>query len=222
MKLGTLSLAAALMLALFVFAQHRSSETAQAAAAAPARTPQFRNIMDLTASGHGAMQFATKIVAPGRYVRGSWGVDEIPAQRLIGSLVVLDVRAKAASHAAYEVSVDDIAAWEKIHGEIPPDGVVAALTGRTAADHGGKFPAYSAEAVEFLAGGRHVLALGTDAPAVSRNSAQSELLARTGAYELSGVAGLNMAPESGAIVVIAPSRTGGAVEGLARLLALLR
>ncbi len=43
-----------------------------------------------------AEPFSTRIDAPSRLGRGQWTVDQIPAGRLIGPLVVLDVSASAA------------------------------------------------------------------------------------------------------------------------------
>jgi kynurenine formamidase len=223
MKHFTFLFAAALAIALFLFAQRRPAESAHAAPAGSQHTAQFRDVMDLTApSAKSRVQLSTRVVAPAQFLAGSWTVDQIPPQRLLGSLVVLDVRDKAASNSGYEISIDDIDHWERVHGEIPPDAIVVALTGRTTADRNGNFPTYSADAVEFLSTGRHVLALGSDAPAATRNNAAAESLARRGMYQLSGVAGLNMAPEAGAIVIVAPARTGGSAEGQARMFALLR
>lgn len=223
MKHLTFLFAAALAVALFLFAQRRPAETAHAAPAASQHSAQFRDVMDLTApAAKSRVQLLTRVSAPARFLPGAWSVDQIPPQRLLGSLVVFDVRSKAASNPGYEISAEDIDHWERVHGEIPPDGIVIALTGRTTADRSGNFPTYSSDAVEFLASGRHVLALGSDAPAATRSSAAAQSLARLGMYQLSGVAGLNMAPESGAIVIVAPARTGGAAEGEARMFALLR
>src|SRR6185295_12061875 len=52
-----------------------------------------------------AEQFATRIDAPARLSRGMWSVDQIPAGRLIGPLVVLDVSASAKGNPDYEISV---------------------------------------------------------------------------------------------------------------------
>ena len=74
-------------------------------------------------------QFATRIDAPARLSRGMWTVDQIPAGRLIGPLVVLDVSASAKSNPDYEISVQDIARWEQANGQIPLGAVVMARTG---------------------------------------------------------------------------------------------
>ncbi|MBV8206658.1 MAG: cyclase family protein [Acidobacteria bacterium] len=223
MKFITLVLGAALALGLFGFVQHRSGAAAAAAAAAPERSAQFRNIMDLSAARRrtGA-PLTTRITAPAQFIQGAWKVDDIPPQRLVGALVVLDVRAKAAGNSSCAVSIDDIDHWERIHGEIPPYAIVVALTGRLTPGNRGNFAAYSSDSIHFLADGRHALALGTDAAAITTIQADREALARAGAYELSGVSNLGLSPESGAILLVAPAITGGASEGEARLLALLR
>lgn len=214
MKLGTFILAAALAVTLLLFAQRRPE--AQPAA--------FRNIMDLTAPAvpRASVQLATRITAPAQFVSNGWNVDQIPPQRLLGPLVVLDVRDKAAGNPAYEVSTDDLDHWERVHGEIPPSAVVVALTGRHGLDRQNRSPRFSTDAAEFLAVGRRALALGTDAPSITRTPAITTMLATQGMYELSGIADLDMAPESGAMLIVAPARSGGASEGDARLLALVR
>ena len=58
-----------------------------------------------------------------------WTVDQIPAGRLIGPLVVLDVSASAKNNPDYEISVQDIARWEQTNGQIPLGAVVMARTG---------------------------------------------------------------------------------------------
>ena len=72
-------------------------------------------------------QFSTRIDAPSRLGRGQWTVDQIPAGRLIGPLVVLMLA--PACESDYEISVEDIASWEQANGQIPLGAVVMARTG---------------------------------------------------------------------------------------------
>ena len=153
MKLKTFTIAVALVLALFLFAQRRTT--------AP-QPPQFSQIVDLThpisdkspnyeatakspfsartvstveKNGYFAREislpehFSTHIDAPAHFAPGRWTVDQIPSARLLAPLVVIDVTAKAKQDADYRVSADDIAQWEKANGAIPPDAVVMARTG---------------------------------------------------------------------------------------------
>ncbi len=73
--------------------------------------------------------YGTHLDAPAHFAQGMWTVDQIPAERLVRPLVVLDVQSKVRSNPDYEVSVQDIADWESAHGEIPSGAVVMAYTG---------------------------------------------------------------------------------------------
>jgi kynurenine formamidase len=111
-------------------------------------------------------QFGTRIDAPAHFARGLWTVDQIPTERLIAPLVVLDVSANIANHPDYQISVEDIARWEQVHGQIPLGSVVMARTGwdsrwnsprdyRNADPKGAMhYPGYSLDAAKFLVEGR--------------------------------------------------------------------
>ena len=149
MKIQKFVIGYAMALALLLFAQQRPTTTQPGA---------FREVVDLThslpasgfetpqkpsyrletaalsekvsASGASSSeQFATRIYAPARLGRGMWTVDQIPAGRLIGPLVVLDVSASVRANPDYEISVQDIARWEQANGQIPLGAIVMARTG---------------------------------------------------------------------------------------------
>ncbi len=117
---------------------------------------------------------ALALDAPAHFARGLWTVDQIPTERLIAPLVVLDVRANTANHPDYQISVEDIAKWEQAHNQIPLGAVVMARTGWDSrwqslkdyrnADLNGMmhFPGYSQDAVKFLIEGRDAIGLGID------------------------------------------------------------
>ena len=73
--------------------------------------------------------YGTHLDAPAHFAKGTWTVDQIPVERLVRPLVVLDVRSKARSNPDYQISVQDLADWESAHGEIPTGAVVMAYTG---------------------------------------------------------------------------------------------
>jgi len=66
----------------------------------------------------GAEHGGTHLDAPIHFAQGHASVDQVPLSQLIGPAVVVDVSAKAASNADYQVSVDDLTAWEKANGPI--------------------------------------------------------------------------------------------------------
>ena len=148
MRIKTLVIGYALALALLLFAQRRPDsipatnftgvvdlthpvgrgkvpsihENAPVRAAGLVQKDGLRRVSASTANN-------TNIDSPARLVRGMWTVDQIPPERLIAPLTVLDVTSQARRNPDYEVSVEDIAQWEQIHGEIPAGAVVVARTG---------------------------------------------------------------------------------------------
>jgi kynurenine formamidase len=257
MRIKTVVIGYALALALLVFAQRHPD-------ALPAGN--FTGVVDLThAMGHadaaairadspvrsaGLIQKEglrrvsvstssnTSIDSPARLVRGMWTVDQIPPERLIAPLSVLDVTEQVRRNPDYEVSVVDIAQWEQIHGEIPAGAVVVVRTGwgvRWASpkdyrntDKNGvmHFPGYSRDAARFLVEGRQALALGIDTlsvdPGSSRTLAVHEYTLAHSVYHLENVANLERMPDAGAVVVVAPMKLEGEVDGPVRILALTR
>jgi kynurenine formamidase len=254
-KIHTFVIGSVLALALFLFAQRRPG------------TPQpgtFREVVDLThslpASGFEepqksgyrletvvlsekmssapSEQFATRIDAPARLRRGTWTVDQIPAGRLIGPLVVLDVSACVRSNPDYEISVQDIARWEQANGQIPLGAVIMARTGwgsrwnsvRNYSNVGAKgavhFPRYSEDAARFLAEGRNALGLGIDTANLDRGSARksavNQYAAEHGLYLLANVANLDRMPANGAVAMVAPAKVAGGSTAPVRILALVR
>ena len=256
------SLALALVLALLLFAQHKS--------AMPEQTP-YRTVIDLThdlnnhspnwegteqspfsakelgnieRDGYFSRVFSTQehygthLDAPAHFARGMWTVEQIPAERLVRPLVVLNVRSRAEGHPDYAITVQDIADWESRHGEIPPGAVVMAYTGwddrwsspkafrNAGADGQAHFPGYSLEAAEFLVKTRSAVGLGIDTmsidPGVSTTYPVHHFTAQASVYQLENVANLGVTPASGATIVVAPIKLEGGSGGPARLLALVK
>jgi kynurenine formamidase len=182
--------------------------------------------------------FGTHIDAPAHFARGVWTVDQIPPQRLVAPLVVIDVRGKVANNADYQVSLDDVALWEHANGDIPPAAVVMARTGWTArwdsmkeyrnADDKGTmhFPGFALETAEFLVQSRKIAGLGIDTLSVDYGASKDfpvhHFTARNNVYHLENVANLGQAPEAGAIVVVAPAKLEGGSGGPVRIFALLK
>lgn len=225
-----------LAIAMFLFAQRHPS---------PVPVPVYSSIVDLTHSAnpdvpaHGKaslLRVGTHIDAPSQYARGLWTVDQIPSQRLIAPLVVLDVHSKADRNPDYQVNMDDIISWEKTHGEIPMGAVIMARTGwdyrwnsvrqYTNADGKGAmhFPGYSLEAAQFLVQGRSALAFGIDTLSIDNQvgSPVGKYTLSHSVYHLENVANLGAVPESGATVVVAPAKLEGGSGAPVRILALVK
>ena len=245
MRIHTFVLGTALALALFVFGQRKPNET---------QVTAIRSVVDLThsvdtratedsprnriAKAALVTPQGTRIEAPSRYARGLWTVDQIPPERLIAPLVVIDVRAKAATNADYELSVSDVARWEKANGQIPLGSIVMIHTGwgsrwdsagtyrNSDAQGVSHYPGYSADAAKFLVNGRNVLGLGIDTLSVDRGSSRTtpvhDFALAHSVYPLENVAALDQVPSSGAMAVVAPIKLDGGAAGPVRIFALLQ
>jgi kynurenine formamidase len=182
--------------------------------------------------------YGTHLDAPAHFARGMWTVDQIPVERLVRPLVVIDVRTKARSNVDYEVSVQDIADWESAHGEIPSGAVVLAYTGwderwnspkeyrNVGSDHLPHFPGYGLETAKFLVKTRSVVGLGIDTMSVDKGDSTTypvhQFTSKESVYHLENVANLGLVPPAGATVVVAPIKLEGGSGGPARVLALVK
>jgi kynurenine formamidase len=239
----TLIVGYVLALALFLFGQRHPD------ASAPA---EFHAVVDLThsiatralayepakMSSSSPELFGTRIDAPAHFAHGLWTVDQIPTERLIAPLVVLDVSTNVEKHADYEISVEDIANWEQEHNQIPSGSVVFARTGWESRWHSVKayrnadpkgtmhFPGYSSDAAKFLVEGRNTLGLGIDTLNIdygpSKDFPVRQYTLAHSVYQLENVANLDRAPATGGMVVVAPTKLESGSSGPVRILALVR
>jgi len=231
MRVKSLVIGYAFALALLLFAERHPSST---------KPSGFHNVIDLTFPSDAQLagladqrhrsdtrltQFVeTRMEAPASFAAGLWTVDQIPAQRLVAPLVVFDVRNSMKQDAGYQVSVDDIASWEKIHGEIPLGAVVMVLTDST--KNARPAAGYSPDAAKFLIEGREVVGLGIDSRSIdsgaSRDRPVYEYALSRSAYVLENVANLDRAPAVGGMVMVAPPKLQDRTNAPVRILALAR
>ena len=231
MRMRAFIIGYSMALVMFLLSQHRTVS---------AEAPAFRRTVDLTRltlildtttlgtttlnAAQSVTRQATRIEAPGRIVPGLWTVDQIPVQRLRAPLVVLNVTQLVAANPNYQIRVEDIAAWEVEHGDIPFGAVVIARTGWQPETSRGRSPRFSTDAVQFLVEGRAVVGLGTDGPSVEehRGSANAghTFAARHSVYQLDNV-NLNSVPDSGGGVFISPSGVSGSLQSGTRVLAMV-
>jgi len=261
MKIHASILGCTLVLAVLLFGQHQASAqlsefrtvvdlTHAFSSTVPnyevTKEPAFqtRTVASVEKDGYFAREislpehFGTHLDAPAHFAAGLWTVDQIPVERFVEPLVVIDVRANAKSNPDYQISVEDIAKWEQAHGQIPVGAVVIAHTGWDSrwnssqeyrnADGNGvlHFPGYSLEAAKFLVEGRKIVGLGIDTLSIdygpSKDFPVHHYTLGHSLYYLENVANLDQAPASGAMVVVAPMKLEGGPGAPVRILALLR
>ena len=71
----------------------------------------------------------THIDAPVHFYEGRLTVDQIPANRLMGAGVTIDVSDACAKDRDYLVGIEDLKRWERSHGRIPDGAIVLLRTG---------------------------------------------------------------------------------------------
>jgi kynurenine formamidase len=181
--------------------------------------------------------FGTHLDAPAHFAQGKWTVDQIPPERLIAPLVIVDVSNTAKNNPDYQISADDISTWEKVHGKIPPHSVVIANTGwgsrwssvndyrNVDAKGTMHFPGYSLAAAKLLVEEHQVYALGIDTLSIdygpSKDYPVHQYTLGRGLYHLENVANLDQVPARDATVVSAPMKLDGGSGSPVRIFAMV-
>lgn len=162
---------------------------------------------------------------PNTFIEGARSADMIPAEELVVSAVVIDIRDYAAEDADYRLTIDDVTAWEAENGEIPQGSVVILLTGwQDKWDDPAAFigedaegilhwPGFGADTASYLITERGAVGLGTDTHGVDPGN-DEEFAASFAMYDADGMileclAGLDQLPPTGATLVVG----GWPIEG---------
>ena len=211
MRLRNFIIAYALVMAFLLLAVRR-----------PAPRPQnhYSQVVDLTdptpAKTSPEARSGTRIISPAALIPGTWGAAQIPAERLIAPLVVMDLKASSG-----QISVDDIANWEAQHGHVPQGAIVAVRRVGSAHSPSDQFP-MSADAGQFLMEARCTRGFIIETPAsLGSDRMLSHQIALHGNYVVEGSARLAALPETGSIIIVAPGKNRDAAESPVRVLAMV-
>lgn len=190
-------------------------------------------VVDLTATLHAGTHFD----APAHFAADGDSVAEMPAQRLVVELRVVDIVTRVADDPDVEVSVADVAEHESQHGRIPDGSAAFFRTGWDRYRHdaaryfggdaeGLRFPGCSIEAARFLVDERRVVGLGIDSPGIDAGGADGFPIHRdvtlpSGVWHVENAAHLEHVPAVGAWVVVGVPKVADAAGLPARVLALV-
>jgi kynurenine formamidase len=164
--------------------------------------------------------------------------DLIPAERLVGPLVIVDIRARAAADPNAALTPADLRAWEDRHGRIPEGAIVALYSGwdafvgdaqrflgRGNPDGRIHMPGFHVETVQFLQEERSVHGIVTDTYNLDISQVHGfpahHYWLGHGKWGVENVANLGLLPPSGATVVVGGPKIAGCTGGPSRVLALL-
>jgi len=189
--------------------------------------------------GHRTQQFnigsntGTHLDAPAHFDQHAPMIDDIPLDKLIVPACVIDVSSKASED--YHISADDIAAFEKQHGQIPAGCLVIGNTGwhrhwiepkkyRNLDPHNVMhFPGFSLEAAQLLLE-RNIVGIAIDT--LSPDGADTtfpvhKIILGAGKYIIENIANIEKLPPTGAYVFALPLKIHDAVEAPMRIIGLV-
>jgi len=221
MRIRSFIIAYALVLAILLFADRRPGSTEQ---------DRYSHVVDLTdgqnaiAPHAAATESRTRIIAPDALIPGTWAAGQIPPERLVAPLVVMDLNVTGvAVDGSPQISLDDIAAWESQHGMIPQGAVLAIRRpGTRDALSTTAFP-MARDAAEFLIDARYTIGFAVETQV---NLASDRTLARQlalhGSYVVEGAARFTSLPATGSLVIVAPAKNKKTGEAPVRILAMVR
>lgn len=177
----------------------------------------------------------THMDAPFHFSADGVTADELPVERFFAPLAVVNISEKAACDEDATVGVDDILAWEELHGPLPDGAFVAMYSGweRRLGEAGAfvnaddsdtaHFPGFGPEAGKFLTYERNVLGLGVDTlsldPGASTEFEVHNTVLPAGMYGLENLANLGEVSASGATIIVGGPKHEGATGGPSRVFA---
>lgn len=177
----------------------------------------------------------THLDAPFHFSSDGASVDQIPAEKLVVPLVVIDIAGRAATDADAQLTPDDVAAFEQRHGTIAPGTCVAMHSGwasrvkepgfRNAGDDNVMhFPGFHVETARLLIE-RDAVGIASDTLSLdfgrSPDFAVHYAWLPSGRWGIECIAGLDQLPATGATIVVGAPTFQGGTGGPSRIIALL-
>jgi kynurenine formamidase len=225
MRIRSFIIAYVLVLAILLFADRRPSSAHQ---------DRYSHVVDLTSGQNAprAIDAETRIIAPGALIPGTWAAGQIPPERLVAPLVVMDLNAAPAS--SPQISLDDISAWETQHGMIPQGAVVAIRQGALSLNKRSTNDLSAAalvtpplpisrDAAQFLIDARYTIGFAVETPVnLTSDRTLARQLALHGSYVLEKTARFTSLPATGSLIIVAPAKDKMPGEARVRVLAMVR
>lgn len=182
----------------------------------------------------------THMDAPLHFNRNGMAVDQVPMSYLMGPAAVIDFSASAYKNADATLSLEEVRAYERTHGQIPSGAIVVARSGwgrywpdkkqYLGSDKPGDvthlhFPGFSPEAVKFLLTQRNVVALAIDTasidPGASADFPVHRLWLGANRVAFENLANADRLPFSGATLFCIPMKIGKGSGAPTRIFAIL-
>ncbi|XP_055886488.1 kynurenine formamidase-like [Biomphalaria glabrata] len=181
----------------------------------------------------------THMDAPSHFARDRWRVHEIPAQRLVGAGVVVDVRNKVKRNPDYRLSVSDLRKWEMLYGRIPDGAIVFMWSGwdvrypnKTSTFNSNTpedirtwhFPGFHPSAMSWLVQNRNISMIGVDTPSVDYAQTSvydvHQIMCNASIMGLENVNNLAKIPPSRSLIVALPVKLRDGSGGPVRIISI--
>ena len=203
-------------------------------------TPQgyYYAANNFATSEHGG----THLDAPVHFAKGHRSVEQIPLDQLVGEAFVVDVTGACANQPDYRVTVDDITAWERTNGDLPPASIVLLRTGYSkfwpdaarylgTAERGQSavaklhFPGLHPDAAKWLAETKHVKSVGLDTASIDYGQSTMfethRILYERDVPAFENLTNLDRLPARGAFIVALPMKIKGGTGAPLRAMAIV-
>jgi kynurenine formamidase len=190
----------------------------------------------MIAAEHGG----THMDAPLHFNRDGMSVEQVPMSYFVGPAVVIDFSSSALNYPDATLTLEEVHAFERTHGEIPSGAIVVGRSGwgrfwpdkkqYLGSDKPGDvthlhFPGFSPEAVRFLLTDRNVNALAIDTASLDPGNSTDFPVHRMwlGANRVGfeNIANVDKLPPTGATLFCIPMKIGKATGAPARIFAVL-
>jgi len=170
---------------------------------------------------------------PSHFIADAPHVDAVPATKLVGPAVVIDIAARAEEDPDAIVTVEDLQAWESEHGEIPEGAFVFMYSGWEhligspaflGDDSGLHFPGFGGEAAQWLVSERSIHGVGVDTLSIDHGISQTldvhYTILGSGLLGIENVANLQAIRDIPSTIVCGIPKYEAGSGGPARILAL--
>lgn len=176
-----------------------------------------------SAAEHGG----THMDAPKHFAKNHESVDKVPLEKLIGNGVMIDVSEKALANHDYQISIEDITAWEKRNHPIPDHSIVLLNTGfhrfwPNALEYLGTtqrgyaaiaklhFPGLDPKAAQWLTDNRKIKAIGIDTASIDFGQTKlypsHQILTAHDIPIFENVANIDQLPPTGFTIIALPMK----------------
>lgn len=198
----------------------------------------FYSSFHFAAEEHGGTHFD----APIHFSKDGKTVDQISIEQLTGPGILVDVRSQAAEDRDYQITAEDLKAWEVQHGRIPDGAIVlfntgfwkyypdkltytgTELTGQEGVDNL-SFPGIHPDAATWLVENRNIKAVGLDTPSIdygkSKDFKTHRILFARGLTAYENLAKLDELPADGFWIMAFPMKIRGGSGAPLRIVAFL-